>query len=106
MTGSGKDRPDVSGSTFCSTGFEGCCIKGGGEVPPRGLALPLGDRDGLRFLSLFGGERRLGDGDRRLGEGERRLGEGDRRLGDGDRRLGEGRLGDGDLVFLLLGLLD
>lgn len=63
-TGSGMALPDVSGSTSCSKGFEGSCIRGGGgELPPTGLALRLGEREGLRFLSRFTGDLRRGDGD-------------------------------------------
>lgn len=36
---------------------------GGGELPPTGLGLRRGERDGLRFLSRFTGDRRRGDGD-------------------------------------------
>jgi len=64
MTGSGMALPDVSGSTSCSKGFVGSCIRGGGgELPPTGLALRLGEREGLRFLSRFTGDLRRGDGD-------------------------------------------
>lgn len=71
MIGSGMALPDVSGSTRCSAGFVGSCIKGGGgELPPTGLALRLGERDGLCFLSRFTGDLRLGDGDLRLGDGD------------------------------------
>lgn len=65
MTGSGRALCSaVSGSTSCSKGFVGSCISGGGgEVPPGGLGLRLGDRDALRFLSRFTGDLRRGDGD-------------------------------------------
>lgn len=64
MTGSGMVLPGVSDSTSCSKGFVGSCIRGGGgELPPTGLALRLGEREGLRFLSRFTGDLRLGDGD-------------------------------------------
>lgn len=36
---------------------------GGGELPPTGLGLRLGEREGLRFLSRFTGDLRRGDGD-------------------------------------------
>lgn len=65
MTGSGMALSDASGSTSCSAGFVGNCIRGGGgELPPAGLGLRLGDGDGLRFLSRFTGDLRRGDGDR------------------------------------------
>lgn len=64
MTGSGMALPGVSDSTSCSEGFVGSCIRGGGgELPLTGLALRLGERDGLRFLSRFTGDLRRGDGD-------------------------------------------
>lgn len=64
MTGSGMALPDISGSTSGSNGFVGNCIKGGGgELPPVGLGLRLGDREALRFLSRFTGDLRRGDGD-------------------------------------------
>lgn len=64
MTGSGIVLPDVSGSVCCSKGFWGSCIRGGGgELPPTGLDLRLGEREGLRFLSRFTGDLRRGDGD-------------------------------------------
>lgn len=63
-TGSGMALPDVSGSTSCSTGLVASCISGGGGEPPlTGLGLRLGECDGLRFLSRFTGDLRLGDGD-------------------------------------------
>lgn len=63
-TGSGMGPVDVSSSTICSNGFVGSCIRGGGgELPPTGLGLRLGDREGLRFLSRFTGDLRRGDGD-------------------------------------------
>lgn len=63
-TGSGMAPPDVSGSTSCSIGFVGSSISGGGgELPPTGLGLRLGEREGLRFLSRFTGDLRRGDGD-------------------------------------------
>lgn len=71
MTGSGMALPDVSGSTGCSTGFVESCIKGGGgELPPGRVALRLGEREGLRFLSRLNGDLRRGDGDLRLGDGD------------------------------------
>lgn len=64
IIGSGIALPDVSGSTSCSKGFVGSCISGGGGEPPLiGLALRLGEREGLRFLSRFTGDLRRGDGD-------------------------------------------
>lgn len=64
MTGSGRALPNVSGSTSCSKGFVGSCIRGGGgELLPTGLGLRLGEREALRFLSLFTGDLRRGDGD-------------------------------------------
>lgn len=61
---SGMALPDTSGSTNCSKGFVGNCISGGGgEPPPAGLGLRLGERDALRFLSRFTGDLRRGDGD-------------------------------------------
>lgn len=64
MAGSGRALPDISGSTSCSKGFVGNCIKGGGgELPPAGLGLRLGEREALRFRSRFAGDLRLGDGD-------------------------------------------
>lgn len=64
MTGSGIALPDVSGSTGCSTGLVTSCMRGGGgELPLTGLGLRRGERDGLRFLSLFTGDLRRGDGD-------------------------------------------
>lgn len=63
-TGSGIALPDVSESASCSMGFEGSCIRGGGgELPPTGLGLRLGEREWLRFLSRFTGDLRRGDGD-------------------------------------------
>ncbi len=64
MTGSGMAPADASGSTSCSKGFVGNCIRGGGgELPPTGLGLRLGEREALRFLSRFTGDLRRGDGD-------------------------------------------
>lgn len=64
MTGSGNALPGVFESASCSTGFDGSCIRGGGgELPPTGLDLRLGEREGLRFLSRFIGDLRRGDGD-------------------------------------------
>lgn len=64
MTGSGIALPDVFKSVSCSMGFDGSCIRGGGgELPPIGLGLRLGEREGLRFLSRFTGDLRRGDGD-------------------------------------------
>lgn len=64
MTGSGMALPEISGSTSCSKGFVGNCIRGGGgELPPAGLGLRLGEREALRFLSRFTGDLRRGDGD-------------------------------------------
>lgn len=64
MTGSGMAPPDASGSTSCSKGLVGNCIRGGGgELPPTGLGLRLGEREALRFLSRFTGDLRRGDGD-------------------------------------------
>lgn len=64
MTGSGIALPVISGSTSCSKGFVGNCISGGGgELPPAGLGLRLGEREALRFLSRFVGDLRRGDGD-------------------------------------------
>lgn len=63
-TCSGITFPDVSESASCSIGLEGSCISGGGgELPPTGLGLRLGEREGLRFLSLFTGDRLRGEGD-------------------------------------------
>lgn len=65
MTGSGRTPSNVSGSTSCSKGFVGSCIRGGGgELLSTGLGLRLGEREALRFLSLFTGDLRRGDGDR------------------------------------------
>lgn len=64
MTGSGRALANVSGSTSCSKGFVGSCIRGGGgELLPTGLGLRLGEREALRFLSRFTGDLRRGDGD-------------------------------------------
>lgn len=64
ITASGMVLPDTSGSTSCSRGFVGNCISGGGgEPPPAGLGLRLGEREALRFLSRFTGDLRRGDGD-------------------------------------------
>lgn len=65
MTGSGRAPSNVSDSTICSKGFVGSCIRGGGgELLATGLALRLGEREALRFLSRFTGDLRRGDGDR------------------------------------------
>lgn len=54
----------TSGSNVCSRGFGGNCISGGGgEPPPAGLGLRLGEREALRFLSRLTGDLRRGDGD-------------------------------------------
>lgn len=64
-TGSGRALSNVSDSTSCSSGFVGSCIRGGGgELLTTGLALRLGEREALRFLSRFTGDLRRGDGDR------------------------------------------
>lgn len=71
LTGSGVVLSDTSGSTNCSIGFVGNCISGGGgDPPPAGLDLHLGECDALRFLSRFAGDFRRGDGDLRRGDGD------------------------------------
>lgn len=64
MAGSGRAPSNAFGSTSCSTGLAGSCIRGGGgELLTTGLGLRLGEREALRFLSRFTGDLRRGDGD-------------------------------------------
>lgn len=65
MTGSGMALPGASRSSGCSKGLMGNGIRGGvgGELPPTGLGLRLGEREALRFLSRFTGDLRRGEGD-------------------------------------------
>lgn len=65
ITASGMVIPGgTSGSSVCSRGFVGNCMSGGGgEPPPAGLGLRLGEREALLFLSRLTGDLRRGDGD-------------------------------------------